>query len=155
MSIPKSSTPAAALPPAPPAAFYDPATPDVRERLARLPAADQQQALGTAVYYRVERAAKNKDQTGKITGMLLEMPRDDLLDLIESPNRMADMVSQAEVVLKDHAAQCAKEKKKDSTSKPKTSSGSGSGKDASSSKKESKKEAKAPSSGAAGAAKSS
>ncbi|KAG2606954.1 hypothetical protein PVAP13_4NG196500 [Panicum virgatum] len=65
--------------------------------LASASPADQQQMLGNKLYPLVEQL--DPEQAGKVTGMLLEMDKLEILHLLESPEALRAKVSEAIVVL--------------------------------------------------------
>jgi len=83
--------PAPALPPAPTAAQLNAAPPE-----------QQRIMLGEALYPLVE--SLERDHAAKITGMLLEMDRAEVLNLLESPEALGSRVQEAMEVLRQAAA---------------------------------------------------
>jgi polyadenylate-binding protein len=71
--------------------------------LASMSTEQQKRMLGERLYPLVQ--ARELEQAGKITGMLLEMDNGELLHLLESPDALSAKVSEAKLVLKMHLAQ--------------------------------------------------
>jgi len=69
---------------------------------------DRKQQIGEALYPMIQtvlRAANQEEQTGKITGMVLEsMDQPELMQLLESPEAVTKKVNEALQVLASHAA---------------------------------------------------
>lgn len=95
---PKPAGPAASAVPPPPQSDLPVLT---ASDLAGMPPAEQKQALGEAIYMRV--ALTHPDRAGKITGMLLEIDNEDLLQFIENPELLHAKVSEAMTVLREYS----------------------------------------------------
>lgn len=78
----------------------DMTTPFSREELMRLSDKEQKQALGEAIYLRIQPVAK--DHTGKVTGMLLEMDTLELFNLLGDRKSLDTKVKDAVDALKHH-----------------------------------------------------
>eukprot|EP00088_Acartia_fossae_P047499 TRINITY_DN51498_c0_g1_i1.p1 TRINITY_DN51498_c0_g1~~TRINITY_DN51498_c0_g1_i1.p1 ORF type:complete len:286 (-),score=41.42 TRINITY_DN51498_c0_g1_i1:134-991(-) len=78
----------------------DPGLPITREELAKLSTTEQKQALGEAIYPRIEPLAK--EFTGKVTGMLLEMDNMSLLSLLGDMKSLETKVKEAVEALNVH-----------------------------------------------------
>jgi len=94
-AAPKSSSAAAPTAPASDLPSVNPTD------LAGLPHAEQKQVLGEAIYMRI--ANTQPDLAGKITGMLLEMENEELLQLLESQEAMNGKVNEALAVLQEYS----------------------------------------------------
>ena len=76
-----------------------------REELSKLSPNDQKQALGEAIYMRIQPLAK--EHTGKVTGMLLEMENQQLLSLLGDMKSLEAKVKDAVEALKVHMGKVA------------------------------------------------
>nr|GME11648.1 polyadenylate-binding protein 3 [Ipomoea batatas] len=74
------------------------ATPTLASTLASASPEDQRMMLGEQLYPLVERL--ERDQAGKVTGMLLEMDQTEVLHLIEAPEALKKKVAEAMDVLR-------------------------------------------------------
>merc|ERR1712169_98999 len=70
------------------------------QKLAAMNHQEQKQTLGEAIYPMVHE--KTPQMAGKITGMLLEMDNNELLELLGSPDYLEKKVSEAVTVLQHH-----------------------------------------------------
>ena len=70
------------------------------QALASAPPQQQKNILGERLYPLIY--VTQPSQAGKITGMLLEMDNAELLNLIESPDALAQKIDEALIVLKNH-----------------------------------------------------
>jgi len=68
--------------------------------LMKMPIKDQKQMLGEAIYMRIEPLAK--EDTGKVTGMFLEMDHLELLNLLGDMARLEEKVTKAVEALHQH-----------------------------------------------------
>jgi len=68
--------------------------------LATTDPAQQKNMIGEKLYPLIH--ARQPDQAGKITGMLLEMDNGELLNLIESPEALMSKIEEALIVLRNH-----------------------------------------------------
>ena len=70
-------------------------------RLARVPQNEQKQLIGEQLYPQVKDLC-NEDDAGKVTGMILELENEELLQLIENPDMIRIKVNEARAVLESH-----------------------------------------------------
>jgi polyadenylate-binding protein len=70
-------------------------------RLARVPQNEQKQLIGEQLYPQVKELC-NEDDAGKVTGMILELENEELLQLIENPDMIRVKVQEARAVLESH-----------------------------------------------------
>eukprot|EP00744_Colponema_vietnamica_P016649 GILI01023362.1.p1 GENE.GILI01023362.1~~GILI01023362.1.p1 ORF type:complete len:218 (+),score=45.23 GILI01023362.1:86-655(+) len=74
------------------------------EKLAASPVDVQKRLLGERLYPLIEQRLGSPEHAGKITGMLLEMDNAELINLLETPEALAEKVNEALRVLQEHAS---------------------------------------------------
>ena len=67
-----------------------------------LSAADKKRMIGEYIFFLLNNTYK--ETTGKITGMLLEVPQGELIALLASPQSILDKAAEAMEVLRKHRA---------------------------------------------------
>jgi len=72
-------------------------------QLARIPTNEQKQLIGEKLYPIVKELCSEED-AGKVTGMILELENEELLQLLEDTNLIRAKVNEAKRVLDDHSA---------------------------------------------------
>merc|ERR1719454_854995 len=72
-------------------------------QLARVPTNEQKQLIGEKLYPIVKELCSEED-AGKVTGMILELDNEELLQLLEDTNLIRNKVNEAKRVLDDHSA---------------------------------------------------
>merc|ERR1719220_838944 len=75
-------------------------------QLARIPTNEQKQLIGEKLYPIVKELCSEED-AGKVTGMILELENEELLQLLEDTNLIRAKVNEAKRVLDDHSAASA------------------------------------------------
>lgn len=61
---------------------------------------EERQHLGSQLYYKINESEPNVDITSRITGMLLELPADDVRGLVTNPEALRQKIDEAREVLK-------------------------------------------------------
>ena len=96
--IPKAA-PAPIPPPMPPAPMSQPQA-GLPPTFAQLPPQQKKQHIGEKIFHKVCEYSNNTI-AGKVTGMLLEMPEEDLVKLIQDDNHLRGKVQEAIAVLRE------------------------------------------------------